>query len=172
MARLAQSLSEYALPETTSAAFPRRKSILTFPMLIHGGSSINIVPNSCEPYGDVCLLPGLSVEDIRDIIRSQLHKLLIEQYQFDDVLTVPAIGLSQDKEIVKVLVEAAEIVTAIKLRVERAGSACDGRMFVKRGIPTVCGYGIAYGGVHRADEWVDLASLQSITEVYVRTILA
>jgi hypothetical protein len=25
-------------------------------------------------------------------------------------------------------------------------------MFITRGIPTVCGYGAAYGGVHGADE--------------------
>ena len=27
------------------------------------------------------------------------------------------------------------------------------------------------GGVHSADEWVGLASLQSVTEIYTRTIL-
>ena len=38
-------------------------------------------------------------------------------------------------------------------------------------IPTVCGYGVACGGVHGADEWVDIASLRSVTEVYAQTIM-
>ena len=44
MARLAQALFEYPLPETYSEAFPNRKSVLTFPTLIQGGTGINIVP--------------------------------------------------------------------------------------------------------------------------------
>jgi acetylornithine deacetylase/succinyl-diaminopimelate desuccinylase-like protein len=44
-------------------------------------------------------------------------------------------------------------------------------MFISRGIPTVCGYGVTSGGVHGADEWVDLESLSQVTEVYAQTIL-
>jgi len=43
-------------------------------------------------------------------------------------------------------------------------------MFLTRGIPTVCGYGVTCGGVHGADEWVDIESLRQITEVYATTI--
>jgi hypothetical protein len=53
-----------------------------------------------------------------------------------------------------------------------SGPACDGWMFLARGIPTVYGYGVTYGGVHGADEWVDLESLRRVTEVYALTILS
>jgi len=39
------------------------------------------------------------------------------------------------------------------------------------GIPTVCGYGVFGGGVHGADEWVDLESLRQLTDVYAQCIL-
>jgi acetylornithine deacetylase/succinyl-diaminopimelate desuccinylase-like protein len=44
-------------------------------------------------------------------------------------------------------------------------------MFITRGIPAVCGYGVACGNVHGADEWVDLESLGIVTKVYAQTIL-
>ena len=44
-------------------------------------------------------------------------------------------------------------------------------MFITRGIPTVCGYGVTHGGVHGADEWADLESLCNTTEVYAHAIL-
>ena len=62
-------------------------------------------------------------------------------------------------------------VSGVKLRTEGAGPACDGWMFITRGIPTVCGDGAACGGVHGADEWVDLKSVRSVTEIYAQTIM-
>ena len=69
------------------------------------------------------------------------------------------------------LLSAVESVTGVKPRVEGVGPACDGWMFIILGIPTVCGFGVTCGGVHGADEWVDLASLRTVTEVYAQTIM-
>jgi succinyl-diaminopimelate desuccinylase len=55
---------------------------------------------------------------------------------------------------------------------EGVGPACDGWMFIERGIPAICGYGVQCGGVHGADEWADLESLRNVTEIYARTILS
>ena len=74
-------------------------------------------------------------------------------------------------EFVQQLASAVQAVTGKKLRIEGSGPACDGWMFIQRGIPTVCGYGVNYGGVHGPNEWIDLTSLQSITEVYARVIV-
>jgi succinyl-diaminopimelate desuccinylase len=171
VARLAQALSETPLPDTPSDAFPNRKSVLTFPTLIQGGSEINVVPSMCEAYGDVRLLPGLSAAQIREIIQGQLHRLDIQDYQLEDLLDVPAVETDRQAEIVQDLATAVKKVTGAHLRIEGSGPACDGWMFIQHGIPTVCGYGVNYGGVHGPNEWVDLASLQSITEVYAQVII-
>ena len=84
---------------------------------------------------------------------------------------VPAAVTSQDSEVVQALAAAVGATTGIQPRLEGAGPTCDGWMFITRGIPTVCGYGVKCGGVHGADEWVDLNSMRTITEIYAHTIL-
>ena len=159
MARVSLALAESTLPRSSSLAFPKRKSVLTFPTLIRGGSGINVVPSSCEAYGDVRLLPGTSPEEIKCLITEQLDRFSIPDYQLDDLLVVPAAETDPQAEVVQTLAAAVETITGTHPRVEGSGPACDGWMFITRGIPTVCGYGVAYGGVHGADEWVDLESL-------------
>ncbi len=92
-------------------------------------------------------------------------------YHLDDLVSVPAVEIAPSSEIVQTLARTANDVVGRVPRLEGAGPACDGWMFIMRGIPTVCGYGVACGGVHGADEWVSLESLRSITEVYALTIL-
>ena len=171
MARVSLALSECSLPTSSSAAFPNRKSVLTFPTLIHGGTGINVVPSSCEAYGDARLLPGISAEEIKQVIKDQLALLSISKYRLDDLLVVPAVETNHESEIVQALAAAVEATTGIQPRLEGSGPTCDGWMFITRGIPAVCGYGVKCGGVHGADEWVDLNSMRTITEIYAHTIL-
>ena len=79
---------------------------------------------------------------------------------------------SRSALIVEALAQCIEEVTGTEPRVEGAGPACDGWMFSTRSIEIICGYGVECGGVHGADEWVRLASLQRITEMYARIILS
>ncbi len=155
------------LPNLYALSIPLNR----FYKLIGGGSGINVIPGSCEAYGDVRLLPGTSPEEIKRLITEQLERFSIPTYQLEDLLEVPAAETHPQAEVVQTLAAAVEAITGIQPRVEGSGPACDGWMFITRGIPTVCGYGVAYGGVHRADEWVDLESLRSTTEVYAHTIL-
>src|SRR5437588_2481732 len=135
MARVSVALSESSLPVSSSAAFPKRKSILTFPTLIQGGTGINVVPSSCEAYGDVRLVPSISTDEIKQIIKDQLERLSITKYRLDDLLVVPAAVTSQDSEVVQALAAAVGATTGIQPRLEGAGPTCAGRMFITRGIP-------------------------------------
>jgi succinyl-diaminopimelate desuccinylase len=170
MAHIVQALSELSLPEVHSAAFPGRKSVLTFPTRIKGGEGLSSVPDACEAYGDVRLLPGVSADEIKLLIEDQLRRFAII-YHVDDLVSVPAVEIDPASEIVQTLARTADAVAGSVPRLEGAGPACDGWMFIMRGIPTVCGYGVACGGVHGADEWISLESLRRITEVYAHTIL-
>lgn len=170
MTRIVQALSSCTFPHTLSDAFPERKNVLTFPTLIQGGSSVNMVPESCEAYGDIRLLPGLSADDVRHTIEGCISPLGLA-YELQEVAFVPAVETPRSAPIVESLAQSIEEVTGTKPRVEGAGPACDGWMFGTRGIETICGYGVECGGVHGADEWVGLASLQRVTEIYARTIL-
>ena len=69
--RLGQALTELPLLDTPSDTFPQRRSVLTFPTLIKGGTEINIVPSFCEAYGDARLLPWpLCISPARDDLRA------------------------------------------------------------------------------------------------------
>ena len=171
MARIVQALSLCTFPHILSDAFPERKNVLTFPTLIQGGSSVNMVPESCEAYGDMRLMPGLSATDVRQMIERCLNPLGLA-YELQEVVFVPAVETPRSALIVETLAQSIEEVTGTKPRVEGAGPACDGWMFSTRGIETICGYGVECGGVHGVDEWVGLASLQRVTEIYARTILS
>ena len=81
--------------------------MLTFPTLIRGGSGINVVPSSCEAYGDVRLLPGTSPEEIRRLITEQLERFSIPNYQLDDLLVIPAAETDPQAEVVQTLAAAA-----------------------------------------------------------------
>ena len=70
MARIAVAISASPLPQVQSATFPQRTSVLTFPTLIEGGSGINVVPDWCAAYGDARLLPGMSVQQVTQVIVS------------------------------------------------------------------------------------------------------
>jgi succinyl-diaminopimelate desuccinylase len=172
MVRLAQALSEHPLPQTDSAAFPGRKSVLTFPTLIRGGDGVNIVPDSCEAYGDVRLLPDLSADAVKQVIKEHLAALSIQDYHLDDLIVVPAAETNSQADIVRALATSVATITGTHPRLEGSGPACDGWMFITRGISTICGYGVTCGSVHGADEWVDLESLRRVTEIYACTVLS
>ena len=171
MSQIIHALFTCPLPNTSSTAFPGRKNVITFPTIITGGSGVNIVPEMCKAYGDIRLLPPLSLADVRLAIEEHLASINIA-YQLQDVVFVPAVETAQGADIVKVLAKSVEEITGSRPRLEGAGPACDGWMFSTRGIDTICGYGVTCGGVHGADEWIDLDSLRQITTIYAQTILS
>ena len=171
MARLALSLTQCALPYTASPSFPGRRPVLTFPTLIQGGNAVNTVPALCEAYGEVRLLPGTSQDDIEQVITDCLNQEAGITYELETVAYVPSAEVSRESEIVQTVAAAVEDITGHQLRLEGGGPACDGWMFIARGIQAVCGYGVENGGVHGPDEWVDIASLRTVTNVYAQTII-
>lgn len=171
MARLALALASHPFPASHSPVFPGRKTVLTFPTQVSGGSAINIVPDACEATGDVRLLPDVTAAEIKSIISTHLTKLGITAYDLEDLVVVSAAETDPQADIVQALAAAAETITGLRPRLAGSGPACDGWMFIQRGIPTVCGFGTHCGGVHGGNEWVDLASLQQITKVYAQAIL-
>ena|SRR5260221_14563731 len=100
---------------------------------MRGGSGINVVPGSCEAYGDVRLLPGTSPEEIKHLITEQLECFSIPNYQFDELLEVPAAETHAQAEVVQTLAAAVEAIAGTQPRVEGSRPACDGWRFITRG---------------------------------------
>lgn len=114
LARLTLALAASPLSAAPSAAFPNRRSILTFPTLVRGGSAINSVPGECEAWGEARLLPGLSPEDVKRLMIERLAQLDITHYTLEDLVVVPAVEIPSEAEVVQALATAAEDITGTR----------------------------------------------------------
>ncbi|KKU46100.1 MAG: putative peptidic bond hydrolase [Microgenomates group bacterium GW2011_GWC2_46_7] len=169
MARIIEALQGVEIPFKQSRMFEGRKPVFTFPTKISGGVGLNVVPASCEAYGDVRLLPGNSDSQVKMLMVERLQKLGLP-YEIQDLMFVPAVEIDPHDPLVLSLQKVAKVVLGYVPETRVSGPGTDGWMTVKRDIPTIMGFGPDGGGEHGRGEWVDLPSLQKITEVYARFI--
>jgi acetylornithine deacetylase/succinyl-diaminopimelate desuccinylase-like protein len=170
MARIIDALQGVEIPFKPSKMFETRRPMFTFPTKISGGVAMNVVPSFCEAYGDVRLLPGNSDAQVKMLMIERLQKLNIP-YEIQDLIFVPAVEIDSHDPLVLSLQKAAKAVLGYEPPTKVSGPATDGWMMVKRDIPTIMGFGPDGGGEHGKGEWVDIESLQKITEVYARFIV-
>lgn len=170
MARIVEALQGLEIPYKPSKMFEGRKPMFTFPTKISGGVAMNVVPASCEAYGDVRLLPGNSDAQVKILMIERLQKLGIP-YQIQDLIYVPAVEMDPHDPVVLALQKSAKAVLGFEPETRVSGPATDGWMYIKRDIPTIMGFGVDGGGEHGKGEWVDLESLKKVTEVYARFIV-
>lgn len=170
MARAIDALQGIEISYKASRTFPGRKPVFTFPTRVAGGTALNMVPDLCEAYGDVRLLPGNSDSQVRMLMVERLSKLGI-QYEIQDVLFVPAVEVDPRELVVDALQKSAKEVLGTLPQLKGSGPSTDGWMLARRDVPTVFGFGPDGSGEHGRGEWVDLESLKKITEVYARTAL-
>lgn len=172
MAKVIEILQAIELPFKPARAFPGRVPVVTFPVKIKGGASINMVPERCVAYGDVRLLPGNSDRQVKMWVQEKLRRRLPEvRYEIEDILFVPSVEIDQKEEIVETLSDIARSVLGKRPVVEGAGPWNDAWMLIKRDIPTICGFGPDGDGAHGPDEWVDLESVRKVTEIYAKVAL-
>lgn len=170
MAKIIEALQGLEVPFKSSKMFEGRKPMFTFPTKISGGVAMNVVPALCEAYGDVRLLPGNSESQVKLLMIERLQKLGVP-YEIQDLIYVPAVEIDSHDPVVLSLQKSAKAVFGKEPEAKVSGPATDGWMMVKRDIPTIMGYGPDGGGEHGKGEWVDLESLQKVTEVYARFIV-
>lgn len=171
MARVIKDLEGMEIPFKPARAFPGRVPVMTFPTRIRGGRSINSVPDKCVAYGDVRLMPGNSDKQVKIWIREKLVALAGIRYELEDLLFVPSVEIDKKEEVVELLSKYAQEVLGLTPKIEGSGPWGDAWMLVTRDIPTVSGFGPDGEGYHGVNEWVDLDSLQKVTEIYAKTIV-
>ena len=169
MARAINALQDLEIPYKASRTFPGRRPVFTFPTKVVGGSAMNVVPDQCTAYGDVRLMPGNSDSQVKLLIVEKLQKLSID-YEIVDMMFVPAVEIDSKEPIVEFLQKEAKEVLGYVPETKGSGPGTDGWMLIKRDVPTVFGFGPDGSGEHGRGEWVELSSLEKITEIYARTI--
>lgn len=171
MAIIIQKLSNLSIPYTDSPAFINRIPVLTFPTLIKGGTSINTVPDECTAYGDCRLLPCNSKNQIVSLIKQKLQEIKGVNYELEELIYVPAVEINPDEEIVNLLSRHTRDLTGKTPTTIGAGPWNDGWMFINKGIPTVCGFGVNGKNVHAPNEYIYLDSYFETIRIYARTIV-
>jgi len=171
LARFINGLSEITIPGSHEV-FPGYTFKHT-PTIVQGGSGESTVPDRAKVLVDARLLPNHDNEAYIQVIKDLVEKLGGGKVKFDvQVKTnIPGVAISPDEKIVQILKKLDEEVMGIKPEIRGSGPASEGYMFVKAGIPTICGFGAEGDGVHSADEFLKLESLPKILEMYVRAAI-
>lgn len=171
MAAVVREMADIQIPYQHTPAFPDRRSVLTFPTLIQGGTGINAVPDECVAYGDTRLMPGNTEAIVEGLVRERIERVPDLDYTLEKLLYVPAVEIPAQEEIVQILRQRTTEITGVEPTLLGCGPWNDGWMFITRGIPAVCGFGPAGDGAHAPDEFIYLDSFIETTRIYVRAII-
>jgi len=129
---------------------------------IHGGLTINTVPDRCTIEVDRRLLPGESVDEAAAEIQA-----IVERHgaTTHELFTGLPFEVSQDAEVVGLASAAAAAVLG-EAKVVGVPYGTEASAVLRAGIPAVVlGPGDA-AQAHSADEWVDLAQLDAAARIY------
>jgi acetylornithine deacetylase len=138
---------------------------------IRGGQGYPSYPAECVVGVERCLMPGESVAESLSEMGRLLERARAADARFDgDCRTVVArepVRLDREEPVVQAAVEAAAVVLGHAPVVRSDYGWMDSGILVEAGIPCVV-LGPVGDGLHTADEWVDLWSVDVCADVYVR----
>ena len=173
MNKVIKKLSNFDLPFRPAKAFPGRVPVFTFPTKISGGKSVDFVPDYCEAWGDVRLLPGNTDLQVKMWMEERLSGLTDVDWELVDLLYAPAMEIERSNKFVQILYDQAGVILTKKPRVEGCGPWNEAWMLTcLSDTPCVAGFGPEGqdGTDPNEQEWVDIESLRKATEVLARTI--
>lgn len=145
----------------------------------HAGDWPSTVPAEAVLEVRLGCYPGEDLEIVKQRFRERVHQVaardpwLREHQPEISFYGFHADGWStdRDQEIFRVLGEAHRAVTGNEIAFATTTATTDVRFFaLYKQIPTTC-YGPAGDGLHAADEWVDLKSVNQTTKVIARFIM-
>ena len=134
--------------------------------LIEGGRELSTYPDRCVMQLERRTLPGESREVVEAELQAILDRLAAADPQFRATLLTtlerPPLGTGLDEPIVA----ACKAALGADIEVVGVPFWADSAVFSAAGIPTVI-FGAGGAGAHAAEEWVDLAQLDRVTEALI-----
>jgi acetylornithine deacetylase/succinyl-diaminopimelate desuccinylase-like protein len=136
---------------------------------VRGGQSYPSYPAECVVGVERCLMPGESVAQAQQELSELVELARVADARFDGQLrTVVArepVVLDPDEPVVAVVAESAAGVLGKAPVVRSDYGWMDSGILVEAGIPCVV-FGPVGAGLHTADEWVDMTSVDACVEVF------
>jgi acetylornithine deacetylase/succinyl-diaminopimelate desuccinylase-like protein len=171
MARLLVALENLSLPYSKAKYFERFKTIITPGTVISGGTSVNIVPDSCEALVDVRLTPEFDLQAtnglLDDCIASVQNPRLA--FSYDILNAIPATIADETAPIFQITEQVIADVKGVRPRRTVAGPANEGYLLIERDIPTICGLGPSGANAHAVDEYVEIEGLIQAATIFSLT---
>lgn len=154
----------------THEAFPNYKFKQTV-LFIEGGNTTSLVPDKAKCLIDARLLPIHENDEYIDKIIKLAKSFETEKIKFNIEIdtNLPAAFIRNDEKIVAILKNLSKEVLDIEPEIRGCGPANEGYMFIEKGIPTICGFGVTGDGMHSKDEYLDLDSIPKILKIYTET---
>lgn len=142
---------------------------------INGGVAINIVPDKCEAFIDIRLLPSQNRKGIIDMITKKLEEFKNDNPKFNysyKVLQSERTFLTNpENAFVKILQNTAQKTLGKRIPLVASGQGSVGNIISQKGIPIVNAFGCESDNVHAPNEWVNLDTLPKIFEIYKKALL-
>lgn len=168
-ARLVELLRGVEMPGETARSFEAGPRLTV--TAIHGGSGFSQIPGRCEVNVDIRLTPSWDAGWARALVHDALGRLdreLPTAYRSvaSETESWPAYRLDPGLPPVEALRRAAEESFGRPVPAAIAGPSNIGNYLACFGIPATCGFGVTYGGLHGADEWADLSTVEPVYRAY------
>jgi acetylornithine deacetylase len=137
---------------------------------IEGGTSVNTIPDRCQVEVDRRVLPGENVGAVRQEFEAYLRQHAAAHIEFgcsEVWLNCPALGHEQSATLVARLGQAIDAVKG-KHHVTPVPYGTDASTLAEAGIPSVVFGPGNIEQAHTCDEWVDLAEVETASEILYR----
>ncbi len=171
MARLLVELENIETLYSNARYFEQYRTLFTPGTIIHGGVSINIVPDQCEALLDIRITPEFELASAERLLEGCINKVARDRLTFSyDLLNYVPAAISDERAPLFSIVEAViqEVKSIVPERVV-AGPANEGYLLIERGIPTVCGLGPTGANAHAANEYVEIQGLVDAAAIFCLT---
>ncbi|WP_066340501.1 M20 family metallopeptidase [Azohydromonas lata] len=138
---------------------------------LHGGAGFTQVPDRCELLLDLRLTPAVDAAAMRSAVETVVQA---QDATWPGLPATavhwqsgwPAYRLADAHPLVAALRAGAADALGRTLPGAVAGPSNIGNYLAGLGVPALCGFGVAGGGVHAANEWVALESIAPVFRAY------
>ena len=171
MAEIALELEQLRFDTPSAGLFAPFRTVVT-PTILRGGVGPSMVPDRCDAYVDIRLVPDVSAETVDAAVRAVIDAVMARrpglrvEYRVD--VSAPPTIIPTDAPVVVALREAATQILGRAPTLTVSSPANESYLLNGYGIPT-CVFGPEGGGAHAADEYVDVDSIFAVAEVYATT---
>jgi succinyl-diaminopimelate desuccinylase len=172
MIKFIQEMNQVNLPRPGKGLFPFGPR-LTF-STIHGGTTINVVPDLCQAQLDVRTTPELNHSQLQKIIDRVISHLKRQSSDFNldyqYLVGHEAYQVKPKDPVVTTFQTAIKHTLHLSPRLSACGPSHTGNLLAEHHIPVII-WGPRGTNVHAYNEYVDIHSLPATAEIYAQAAL-